>query len=219
MPTPKPIMDEGFPKSVRNPIEWWARAFAGQCRAALDELAFLAPWTCSCPSQRTEPRTTFHGHRRDPDAAPNWPTLRLEASCRQSSIGLNSDATPRRARGSVNFEASSRRQAGAPGPGLRPSNGLPGNPANSPAWSTTSCSTRRVICWRSGTTSANAGGTRVTTICWLRKRDFAVSWRLLRDNCRRRAGLPWDVCSPPPVESRFSFPGAVRCSNTSCRSW
>ena len=25
-------------------LRWWARAFAGQCRDALDELAFLAPW-------------------------------------------------------------------------------------------------------------------------------------------------------------------------------
>jgi len=26
-------------------------------------------------------------------------------------------------------------------------------------------------------------------------------------------------CSRTPAESRSSFPGAVRCSNTSCRSW
>ena len=28
-----------------NQTKWWAHAFAGQCRDALDELAFLAPWT------------------------------------------------------------------------------------------------------------------------------------------------------------------------------
>jgi cyclic beta-1,2-glucan synthetase len=28
-----------------NQAAWWARAFAGQCRAALHELTFLAPWT------------------------------------------------------------------------------------------------------------------------------------------------------------------------------
>ncbi len=28
-----------------NQAAWWARAFAGQCRAALHELMFLAPWT------------------------------------------------------------------------------------------------------------------------------------------------------------------------------
>jgi len=27
-----------------NPLKWWARAFAEQCRDALDELSFLAPW-------------------------------------------------------------------------------------------------------------------------------------------------------------------------------
>ena len=26
-------------------LRWWADAFAGQCRAALDELTLLAPWT------------------------------------------------------------------------------------------------------------------------------------------------------------------------------
>jgi len=40
-----------------------------------------------------------------------------------------------------------------------------------------------------------------------------------RDNCRRKAGFPWDVCSPASVGNRFSFHGAVRCSSTSCRSW
>jgi hypothetical protein len=45
------------------------------------------------------------------------------------------------------------------------------------------CSTRSVICWRSATTSASTGGMRATTTCWLRKRDFPVSWRLRRGNC------------------------------------
>ena len=34
-------------------------------------------------------------------------------------------------------------------------------------------------------------------ICWLRKRDFPVSLRLLKESCPRKAGSPWDVCSPP----------------------
>ena len=28
-----------------NPLQYWAAAFAGQCRAALEEMAYLAPWT------------------------------------------------------------------------------------------------------------------------------------------------------------------------------
>ena len=156
--------------------------------------------------------------RRDPDAAR---TGRTRGGVAAGHRGTGSARTqpPRKASGWASFDGSSRRQAAAPGQGLRPSNAWRCNPANSPAWSMTSCSTRRAICWRSGTTSASAGGTRVTTICWLRKRDCAVSWRLRRDNCRRRAGLPWGACSPPPAESRFSFRGAVRCSSTSCRSW
>ena len=29
-------------------LRWWARAFADQCRDALDELTLLAPWTEYC---------------------------------------------------------------------------------------------------------------------------------------------------------------------------
>jgi cyclic beta-1,2-glucan synthetase len=39
-------------------LRWWANAFAGQCRDALDELAFLAPWTEFLSSQ-TNPEDFF----------------------------------------------------------------------------------------------------------------------------------------------------------------
>ena len=35
----------GFDAAPESQAAWWARTFAGQCRAALDELEFLAPWT------------------------------------------------------------------------------------------------------------------------------------------------------------------------------
>ena len=34
-----------------SPLKWWAQAFAGQCRDALDELTSLAPWAELLPSQ------------------------------------------------------------------------------------------------------------------------------------------------------------------------
>ncbi|OPX93977.1 MAG: N,N'-diacetylchitobiose phosphorylase [Syntrophorhabdus sp. PtaB.Bin006] len=34
-----------FNADPESEIAWWARAFASQCRAALDDLTFLAPWT------------------------------------------------------------------------------------------------------------------------------------------------------------------------------
>ena len=34
-----------------SPLKWWAQAFAAQCRDALDELTFLAPWAELLPSQ------------------------------------------------------------------------------------------------------------------------------------------------------------------------
>jgi len=35
----------GFDAAPESQAAWWARAFAGQCRAALDDLCFLATWT------------------------------------------------------------------------------------------------------------------------------------------------------------------------------
>jgi cellobiose phosphorylase len=36
---------EALDADLKSQAGWWARAFAGQCRDALDELRFLAPWT------------------------------------------------------------------------------------------------------------------------------------------------------------------------------
>jgi len=36
---------EALDADPESQLRWWARAFAGQCRDALDELTFLAPWT------------------------------------------------------------------------------------------------------------------------------------------------------------------------------
>jgi cyclic beta-1,2-glucan synthetase len=35
---------QAFAADPQSPLRWWARAFAGQCRDALDELSMLAPW-------------------------------------------------------------------------------------------------------------------------------------------------------------------------------
>ena len=35
---------DAFDTDPESQLRWWARAFAGQCRDALDELAFLTPW-------------------------------------------------------------------------------------------------------------------------------------------------------------------------------
>ncbi|MCF8079203.1 MAG: cyclic beta 1-2 glucan synthetase, partial [Desulfobacterales bacterium] len=36
---------EAFDRDPERPLRWWVRAFAGQCRDALDDLVHLAPWT------------------------------------------------------------------------------------------------------------------------------------------------------------------------------
>ena len=42
---------EAYDADPESQLRWWARAFAGQCRDALDELTFLAPWTELLSSQ------------------------------------------------------------------------------------------------------------------------------------------------------------------------
>jgi cyclic beta-1,2-glucan synthetase len=42
---------EALDADRESPLKWWARAFAGQCRDALDELTSLAPWAELLPSQ------------------------------------------------------------------------------------------------------------------------------------------------------------------------
>ena len=96
-----------------NEAVWWARAFVGQCRAALDDLAFLA-----------------------------------------SPVASNTDEIPtlREMAGLGNQRASAR---------IASIDHLVAQLSYLTAWSMISCSTRRVICWLSGTTLGSAGGTRV----------------------------------------------------------
>ncbi len=42
---------EALDADPESQLRWWARAFAGQCRDALDELAYLAPWIGLLSSQ------------------------------------------------------------------------------------------------------------------------------------------------------------------------
>ena len=42
---------EALDADRESPLKWWAQAFAGQCRDALDELTSLAPWAELLPSQ------------------------------------------------------------------------------------------------------------------------------------------------------------------------
>jgi cyclic beta-1,2-glucan synthetase len=44
---------EALDADPESQLRWWARAFAGQCRDALDELTLLAPWTDLLSSQNS----------------------------------------------------------------------------------------------------------------------------------------------------------------------
>ena len=58
---------EALDADPESQLRWWAHAFAGQCRDALDELTFLAPWT-ELLSSPNRPRRLSRS-RRDPNAA------------------------------------------------------------------------------------------------------------------------------------------------------
>ena len=171
----------------------------------------------------TRATEVLKGVNAEPDSQVKWWALAFVRQCQDAIDETDISLTPRRQVSDhpdeISHAARTGRDIGNQPRrlrGLTAIERLPCNPANYPIWSMTSSSTRHAICWPLDTTSLITGGTRVTTICWPRKRDYAISWRLRRDNCRRRAGLPWVVCSLLPVESRFSFRGAVRCSSTSC---
>ena len=203
---------EALDTDPESPLRWWAHAFAGQCRDALDELTFLAPWTELLSSQSS------FGDFPELDEIPTLRELAtLEGKLLPAiePIGSTLPSRRRKALGLVNFNASSQRPAGTPEQGWRTIKGL-----------ALQCDAlaRMEYDFLYDETASSAGyrlqrqrtpaGLPVTTIFWLRKRDFPLSWRSRRDNCRRRAGSLWDDCSPPPAESRSSFRGAVRCSNT-----
>ncbi|MFH2073979.1 MAG: glucoamylase family protein, partial [Pseudomonadota bacterium] len=82
---------DGLDARPDGSLRVWARALAGQCRAALDELAFFVPWA-AWPVQPDDPG--------DPGEGDGIPTLRQLAQLRGaedlSVIGrrLNPDATP-----------------------------------------------------------------------------------------------------------------------------
>ncbi len=44
---------EALDADPESQLKWWARAFAGQCRDALDEMRFLSPWTDLMSSQNS----------------------------------------------------------------------------------------------------------------------------------------------------------------------
>jgi cyclic beta-1,2-glucan synthetase len=80
---------EALNPDPESQLRWWAHAFAGQCRDALDELTFLAPWTDLLSSQNSP------GDFPDLDEIPTLRELAvLEAKFRPAiDHRLNSAAT------------------------------------------------------------------------------------------------------------------------------
>jgi cellobiose phosphorylase len=71
-----------------SPVSWWVRAFVGQCRAALEDLDYLAPWTLLTTPDRL----------RDLEGFGEIPTLRRLAGLEVETLPaiarrLSSDAT------------------------------------------------------------------------------------------------------------------------------
>ena len=81
---------EALDSDSGSQLRWWAHAFAGQCRDALDELTFLAPWTELLSSQNSP------GDLPDLDEIPTLRELAaLEAKLPPGIVHrLSSAATP-----------------------------------------------------------------------------------------------------------------------------
>ncbi len=81
---------EALDADPESQFRWWVRAFAGQCRDALDELNFLAPWT----ERFSSPNNL--GNFPDLEAIPTLRELALLDEKIQAAIAqrLNFSATP-----------------------------------------------------------------------------------------------------------------------------
>ena len=142
-----------------------------QCRAALTISHLLAPWLGELHNQVASELLACLTTRHSDFAR----TFATRAATHHTRSGIGEHRHLKRAPGSLIavFDASKA--------GSVPASGWPAIAAlaqecepRSHSSNTTSCSTSCVICWRSATTSANAGATRATTICWPRKRDCAT---------------------------------------------
>ena len=202
------------PRAERS---WWAHALARQCRDALDDLTFLAPWVSAAGSPNR--LSDFAGI----DEIPTLRELaRLEESgCRPSSIGLAQRRRPRRAAWLGDLRrliAKASQRARATDRGCR---------TTCTSIQSTSPSMEYDFLFDKARSSAGdrlqrrraPAGRELLRSAGFGSDDCAVSWRLHRDNCRRRAGLPSGACSRPPAAARSSCRGAGRCSSTSCRCW
>ncbi len=80
-----------FDADPESQAAWWARAFADQCQAALDDLTFLAPWTVLPVSSESA--------RRLPDVIDEIPTLRELANLDKELLPAMTEPTRRDAGG------------------------------------------------------------------------------------------------------------------------
>ena len=156
-----------------------------QCEEAQSELQFLAPWVALA--------AVTNGFDALPELG-EIPTLRELADGAHKAL-LAIDARlpagpPRRTSGPgwTNFAGWSRPAVIVQRTASPPSRHWRGRRPNLPRWSTSSCTTGRVICWRSGTTSTSPAATPASTTCWLRRRGCAASSPSPRESCRRKAG-------------------------------
>ena len=156
---------------------------------------------------------------RSPPCA-NWHAL-TRRLCRPSNIGWTQRRRTRRTCGSATCDDLLRKPASAPENESRPSKDWHIKPVSF-------ASVEYDFLFDKAPSSAvdrlqrrpSAGGTRATTICWLRKRDCAAFVAIAQGQLPQETLVcSLGVCSRPPVENRCSFRGAGRCSSISCRCW
>jgi len=151
-------------------LQMWARAFEGQCRDALDELALLVPWTQIVSSPER------------PDDLQNIdtiPTLRELANLKEQFLPaiacrINADPTPAQRNWLVELQYLSTVACREASARLTAINMLAVQCNTFARMDMIFCMTQGVIYSPSASMSMNAEGTLVTTICSLRKPDYPV---------------------------------------------
>ena len=193
----------------------WAHSFARQCRDALDEIMFLAPWTPLLSSR--DRLQDFHG-------IDGVPTLRQLSNLKVDLLPeiehrLALKVTPEEKAWldelrPLIMEAS--RRAGARIASIERL-ALQSNELSSMEYDFLFDKARHLLA-----IGYNVGEHRQDSSYYdllASEARFSSFVAIAQGELPRIAGSPWDVCSPPPVEGLFFFRGAGRCSNTSCRSW
>src|SRR5450830_1857459 len=172
-------------------IKQWARALASQCRAALTEMTTLAPWL------QAHDLATWSSHFSPLSQLLHGPlTLRHIAQLEILTQPFFDTATNHAEQSLIALTRVLQEQiktaSAVATARIHQIDLLVMQAGEFSRMNIDFCIIRRLIYWRSDTTSQSTDATPDSTICWLRKHVLPPSSASPWGNCRKRAGSPWD---------------------------